>query len=64
MAKKKTHKGAAKRFKLTAKGRVKRHKSMHSHILTSKSQKRKRRLRKGTLVAPAFESTVKQLLTS
>lgn len=64
MPKQKTHKGAAKRFKLTATGKVKRHQSMHSHILTKKSTKRKRNLRKATLVSPAFEGIVKNLLHS
>jgi large subunit ribosomal protein L35 len=50
MPKTKTHKGAAKRLKQTASGRLKRHKANHSHILTKKSQKRKRRLREGDLV--------------
>ena len=45
MPKMKTHKGAAKRFKQTASGRLKRHKANHSHILTKKDRKRKRRLR-------------------
>jgi large subunit ribosomal protein L35 len=45
-AKRKTHKGVAKRFKRTGTGKVVRHKSMKRHILTSKSQKRKRRLRR------------------
>src|SRR5689334_9050488 len=49
LPKQKTHKGAAKRFKLTATGKVKRHQSMHSHILTKKTTKRKRNLRKATL---------------
>ena len=62
MPKKKTHKGAAKRFKVSAGGKVLRRHSMHSHILTKKSQKRKRRLRKATLVSPSFEKTVKKLL--
>ena len=62
MPKQKTHKGAAKRFKLTAKGKVKRRHSMHSHILTKKSQKRKRRLRQATLVKGKFEQNVKELL--
>ena len=62
MPKKKTHKGAAKRFKVSAGGKVLRRRSMHSHILTKKSQKRKRRLRKGTVVSPSFEKTVKKLL--
>lgn len=62
MPKQKTHKGAAKRFKLTAKGKVKRRHSNHSHILTKKTQKRKRRLRQATLVKGQFEQNVKELL--
>ena len=62
MPKIKTHRGAAKRFKVTAKGKVVRRHSEHSHILTKKSQKRKRTLRKGALVSPAMEKTVKKLL--
>jgi large subunit ribosomal protein L35 len=50
MPKMKTHKGASKRLKMTASGRLKRHKANHSHILTKKSKKRKRRLREGDLV--------------
>ena len=42
----KTHKGAAKRFKITGSGKVMRHHSFVRHILTSKSAKRKRRLGK------------------
>jgi large subunit ribosomal protein L35 len=60
--KKKTHKGAAKRFKVSAGGKVLRHHSMHSHILTKKTTKRKRRLRQVTVVSPAFEKTVRGLL--
>jgi large subunit ribosomal protein L35 len=47
----KTHKGAAKRFKVTASGKVKRMKAYKSHILTKKTAKRKRRLRQDTAVA-------------
>jgi len=43
--KNKTHRGAAKRFQLTAKGRVKRRGAYRNHILTKKSTKQKRRLR-------------------
>ena len=46
----KTHKGAAKRFKMTASGKVKRMKAYKSHILTKKTSKRKRRLRQDTMV--------------
>lgn len=45
MPKLKTHKGAAKRFKKTASGGYKHRQSMHRHILTKKSSKRKRQLR-------------------
>ena len=62
MPKQKTHKGAAKRFKVTGTGKVTRHKSMHSHILTKKTTKRKRNLRKTTLVSPAFAATIKEML--
>ena len=47
----KTHKGAAKRFKVTGSGKVKRMKAYKSHILTKKTPKRKRNLRQSTLVA-------------
>ncbi len=58
MPKAKTHRGAAKRFKVTATGKVKRGHSMRSHKFTDKSQKRKRKLRKTTLVVGRF---VKQI---
>ena len=62
MPKQKTHKGAAKRFKVTATGKVTRHQAMHSHMLTSKTTKRKRNLRKATMVSPAFASTLRGML--
>ena len=51
MPKLKTHKGAAKRFKKTGTGKVKRGRSHLRHILTSKDTKRKRGMRKGALVS-------------
>jgi large subunit ribosomal protein L35 len=60
--KQKTHRGAAKRFKITASGKVMRHQSMHSHILTKKTTKRKRNLRKSVEVSPAFASILKEIL--
>jgi large subunit ribosomal protein L35 len=48
--KQKTHKGAAKRFKITGTGKVIRNQAMHSHILTKKTTKRKRNLRKSVEV--------------
>jgi large subunit ribosomal protein L35 len=62
LPKQKTHKGAAKRFKITAGGKVMRHHAMHSHMLTSKTTKRKRTLRKGVEVSPAFAATIKNML--
>ena len=62
MPKMKTHKGAKKRFKVTASGKVKRMRAFKSHILTKKSPKRKRRLRRGDLVSPGQEKTIKRLL--
>lgn len=62
MPKQKTHKGAAKRFKVTGTGKVIRHQSMHSHILTKKTTKRKRNLRKAVEVSPAFAGTIREML--
>ena len=62
MPKMKTNRGAAKRFKKTASGRLKRSKAYKSHILTKKTRKRKRRLRKSTLVSRADEKRLKRLL--
>ena len=62
MPKQKTHRGAAKRFKVSATGKVLRHHSETSHILTKKTTKRKRKLRKATEVSAAFEKTIKKLL--
>ncbi len=62
MPKQKTHRGAAKRFKVTAGGKVMRRHSMHSHILTKKTSKRKRNLRQATEVSKAFAGTIKELV--
>ncbi len=62
MPKMKSHRGAAKRFKATASGRVKHKKPYHSHILTSKTTKRKRHLRQGTCVAGTELKSLKRLL--
>jgi len=59
----KTHKGAAKRFKVTASGKVKRMKAFKSHILTKKTSKRKRNLRRPGLIATNGEvKRIKRLL--
>jgi len=62
MPKLKTHRGAAKRFSLTAKGKVNRSKAFASHILTKKTTKRKRSLRKATLVDQANQKAIKRLI--
>ncbi|NBC17529.1 MAG: 50S ribosomal protein L35 [Bacteroidetes bacterium] len=62
MPKMKSNSGAKKRFKKTASGRIKRKKAYKSHILTKKSQKRKRNLRKDTLVDKTDEKRIKRLL--
>lgn len=49
----KTHRGAAKRMKLTGSGKLKRNKAYKSHILTKKTAKRKRGLRKSTILTSA-----------
>jgi len=62
MPKIKTHRGAAKRFKLTATGKVKRSKAYASHILTKKTRKRKRGLRQASLINARDERNIKKLL--
>ncbi len=62
MPKMKTKRGAAKRFKKTGSGKIKRSKAFTSHILTKKSTKRKRKLRKSGLVDPANAPTIRKIL--
>ena len=62
MPKMKTHRGAAKRFKKTGTGKIKRAKAFKSHILTKKSDKRKRNLRKASYVSTTQEKAMKKLL--
>ncbi|MCL2669041.1 MAG: 50S ribosomal protein L35 [Syntrophaceae bacterium] len=62
MPKVKTHRGAAKRFSLTGTGRIKRSRANTSHILTPKTTKRKRQLRKSVLIDASFEKHVKRLI--
>jgi large subunit ribosomal protein L35 len=62
MPKMKTKRGAAKRFKVTGSGRVKRARGYRRHILTTKTRKKKRQLRKGVLVSAANERAIKALL--
>lgn len=58
----KTHSGAAKRFKVTKGGKVKRASAYKSHILTKKSPKRKRHLRKSKVSSAAETPRLKRML--
>ena len=62
MPKIKTHSGAAKRFKITKNGRVKRYHAYKSHILTKKTTKRKRNLRRGVMADKTNEANIKRLI--
>ena len=63
MPKMKSHKGARKRFKVTGSGEVKRGRAFKSHILTKKTSKRKRRLRRAAMIATRGETKrLKRLL--
>jgi large subunit ribosomal protein L35 len=62
MPKMKSHSGAKKRYKVTATGKIVREKAYRSHILTSKDRKRKRSLRKSTLVDRANTALVRAQL--
>jgi large subunit ribosomal protein L35 len=56
MPKMKTHKGAKKRFSVTGKGKIRRLKAFKSHILTKKTAKRKRHLRRAAIVGTVGEA--------
>jgi len=58
----KTNSSAAKRFKVTGSGKVKRSKGFKRHILSSKSKKRKRKLRHATLVAAVEQKNIRKLI--
>ncbi len=62
MPKIKTRRGAAKRFRMTGSGKIRRGRAFRRHILTKKSGKRKRQLRRATLVASADEAHIRELL--
>jgi large subunit ribosomal protein L35 len=62
MPKLKTRRAVAKRFKITGKGKLKRSHAFVGHLLTKKSAKRKRNLRKSDLVNQADESRMKRML--
>jgi large subunit ribosomal protein L35 len=58
----KTNRAAAKRFRVTGTGKIKRNKGFKSHILSSKGKKRKRHLRKAGLVSAVESRNIRQLI--
>ncbi len=62
MPKLKTHRGAAKRMKVTGSGKIMRSRANRSHILTGKPAKRMRRLRKSSLVPEALLPNIRKML--
>jgi large subunit ribosomal protein L35 len=60
MPKMKTHKGTAKRFRVTGSGKIMRGKAFKSHILEKKSPKRKRGFRQETAISPADSNVIKK----
>ena len=62
MPKIKTRRGAAKRFKVTGTGKVRRKHAYLRHILSSKTRKQKRRLRQPTLVAATDVKAIKRMI--
>jgi len=62
MPKLKSTRGAVKRFKTTGSGKIKRYKAFASHLLTSKTTKRKRNLRKSTIVNKGDLRNIKRML--
>ncbi|AYV67423.1 50S ribosomal protein L35 [Niallia circulans] len=62
MPKMKTHRGAAKRFKKTGSGKLKRSKAYTSHLFANKSTKQKRKLRKAGLVSKGDFKRIRHLL--
>jgi large subunit ribosomal protein L35 len=62
MPKQKTHKGVKKRFRVTAKGKVKHRQAGTSHLAARKTHKRKRLLRGTTTLAEQFTKQIKQVL--
>jgi large subunit ribosomal protein L35 len=58
----KSNRGAMKRFRVTASGKVKRNKGFKGHLLSSKSKKRKRGLRHGALVSASEQKNIRKLI--
>lgn len=62
MPKIKTNRAAAKRFRVTGTGKIKRNKGFKSHILSTKNKKRKRQLRKASTVSAVEARNIRQLI--
>jgi len=62
MPKLKSNRGARKRFKVTATGKIMRNHAYKSHILTKKNAKRKRKLGKRTIISPSDRNSVRRML--
>lgn len=62
MPKMKTHSGASKRFKITGSGKIRKNSAYKSHLLESKSPKRKRGLRKAEIISSGDEHRVRRML--
>jgi large subunit ribosomal protein L35 len=58
----KTNRAAAKRFRVTGTGKIKRNKGYKRHILSTKGKKRKRHLRQATMVSAAESKNIRQLI--
>ncbi|HRW37625.1 MAG: 50S ribosomal protein L35 [Acidimicrobiales bacterium] len=62
MPKMKTHRGAAKRFKATGTGKLRRRRAMRNHILEKKPSTRTRRLKDEVVLAPGDQARIKKML--
>jgi large subunit ribosomal protein L35 len=58
----KTNRGAAKRFRITASGKIKRNKGFKSHLLSGKGKKRKRKLRQAATVSASESRNIRKLI--
>lgn len=62
MPKKKTHKGLKKRVKITASGKVKGHKAFLGHLMSTKSAKRKHRIKRPMIVTEVYAKVMREML--
>ncbi len=62
MPKMKTHKGAAKRFQITKKGKVKHYNTGHTHLMSNKNSKRRRALRKPSVISTTQARTIRHMI--